>query len=1306
MSAAPLRLAAVALAIVAATGTRAAEAPLRVPIRVSLAQGLPASAGDPVTTGIPFAEGALHDPSGLRLETASGTPLPAQFSVRARHPAGGDVRWLGVDFPLADGTDYVLVAGRGAAPVPAQAVRVEETSDHIAVTTGPLRAEIPRTGGMLDRVWHRGRLEIDGRGRDGNWLVRLADGRRFSDRRDPETAARVELAGPLHAVVRVDGRYADAEGRPSCRWTARLHFYAGRSEIRITHTFTWIGSAEELQIRELAVGFPLARRATRAAADREAAPGDAAVERPLADGEILSLLQDRHWHFGHGESHFAVRHGPAGSPAEIATGDRAGSWVDASDDRGGVALVLRDLWQSFPKELRATDDALVAYLWASAGASEPLDLRLPALERFWGPLFTARLRSPRFAGSYARFAAPPMHDPTGMARTHDLMLVFHDGGWRDGGVAARADAFERPPLAIPDPRWTFASGEVDLLGPLDRERFPELESNISRAFDDVQALVEDWGDYGFLYQGSGPHHAYEIQDGRAVATPWRFTGGQEYGYARALWLAWLRSGDRRYFDLASSRTRFLNDVVMSHEDSRSRVRGDWYWHASGASVLPWAGAHPPLLPGQAAGTSAQSQGAGFTIEHALFHYYLTGDERSLDAVRDYAHGLRYAIEHTPGWPQRVVAGMNTNHSRILFQKLEELGVLYEQFDDPWAHARSRELADALLDLDDPSGIHREPGPGAKKRNAYPAYIFYKAPNLIRYARAVEGREREKAHEAIVRMAQYELRTLGNEVRSLGLRMSAAWALSADARYLSFARTRLLGRREAEMTDPQGRRGYVIRLAGVPGRAADAILGEAYLAGGLRRAPSPLPRVPLSWKSAGLPRADLVLLKEAARSLTLEIVSGDAHFTTPDGEPWPTSWLGRATRYATPGGGRLEHRRAVVPAGAAAGEYRVRLDRDGAATLLASDATSYALIATDGIDLGRRGDDPWYFRVPEGTAALRLGAAAPDAIELRDPAGSLARARPDGAGAMRVERPSSGIWSARALAPTFLAVGGAEPVFAYGVPERLAGISAASASAEASREDALRSGFATGHVGRGLRLCGSDVLSVPVRGRLTSALAGDEGTVELWFQPDWDAALLPLDTAKGVLRLMGGSDRFEALYRHGLGSRRDPIWDLRVRVRGKSRPKFSFPVSRGPHMRWERGRWVHLALSWYRDGGQPTWLFAVDGRAAVNWPKMSLAPLPHPITSLRVASAIPESRASSLDGVIDQLRISSVARYRVKDRERTLAFDPPREMAADADTLLLFDFEGDVVGRGAAGPRSAEPATWTQRPCAEPATSER
>ncbi len=191
-------------------------------------------------------------------------------------------------------------------------------------------------------------------------------------------------------------------------------------------------------------------------------------------------------------------------------------------------------------------------------------------------------------------------------------------------------------------------------------------------------MNDDWGDYGFYSYGAGPHQAYTIVDGRAVASVWRYTTGVEYGFGRGAWLGYLRSGDRRFYETAAAHTRYLNDVMLCHETGEFRHKGNWAWY-SGTSTIPWTG--PAMLDWSR--PNGHHRSFGMFIEHALLHYYLTGDSRSLEVVREYAAALRKYISSNKDWAKKFVDEMNDSGSRWAFQRLDELAVLYEQFGDPW-----------------------------------------------------------------------------------------------------------------------------------------------------------------------------------------------------------------------------------------------------------------------------------------------------------------------------------------------------------------------------------------------------------------------------------------------------------------------------------------------------------------------------------------------------------------------------------------------------------------------------------------------
>lgn len=545
----------------AATRSKAPPAPAAIALKVVPAPGLTPVEGFPMSTGVPFADGQFGRDGldRLRVVGADGKPVPAQFSVRGTYPRSGNVRWLGIDFQLAaSATAYSLELAAGPGPQQPLPVRVDSSGDALVVSTGELKAEVPKQGGMLRRVWLGRELVIEQRADDGNWLTTV-DGKRHAESRREDTRAAVETEGPLHTVIRVDGRYVDEAGNPSCRWIARLHFYAGRPEIGITHTFTWIGRADQFKIRDLAISFGLPRAAIEAAADQSDETLGESVSRRLQPGEMLSLLQDEHWHWGHGKNHFGILAGKPERPEEIASGKRAGSWIGASDGRCAVTVALRDLWQQFPKELRAESNRLTAYLWSSRGQAGPFDLSYDGLEKFWGAAVVDQLHAPGKDGAmYQRSRSlPQSNDPTGVAKTHDLLLIFTRASESVGGDlrnppgspdhrsppsgsrrspptpagADVAEAFDAPPLVLPDPHWTTRSEVIGRIWPKDDQRFAPWEQRIDQAWSDVFRVLDDWGDYGFFSYGDGPHQRYDFQSGRAVASIWRYTMPSDCGAA-------------------------------------------------------------------------------------------------------------------------------------------------------------------------------------------------------------------------------------------------------------------------------------------------------------------------------------------------------------------------------------------------------------------------------------------------------------------------------------------------------------------------------------------------------------------------------------------------------------------------------------------------------------------------------------------------------------------------------------------------------------------------------------------------------
>jgi len=177
---------------------------------------------DPCRSGIPLVPGALTDPAKLRLLDAAGAEVPAQFRVINRRPAG-DVEWVCVDFlanvPASGAVVYRLTDSGPAKTAVDRPVTVEDKADKITVANGgDLKLVIPKkVFAGLGEVSLAGTVVSKG----GALVVKGVDGKVYRSVADltAPLAVTVEEAGPLHAVIRIDGemKCQSADGKE--------HFY-------------------------------------------------------------------------------------------------------------------------------------------------------------------------------------------------------------------------------------------------------------------------------------------------------------------------------------------------------------------------------------------------------------------------------------------------------------------------------------------------------------------------------------------------------------------------------------------------------------------------------------------------------------------------------------------------------------------------------------------------------------------------------------------------------------------------------------------------------------------------------------------------------------------------------------------------------------------------------------------------------------------------------------------------------------------------------------------------------------------------
>jgi hypothetical protein len=618
-----------------------------------------------VTGGVPLPKGALRDPACVRLRRKAAD-VPLQTRTVAYWP-DRSVKWLLLTFPADGGAvqgalgdsdvlrfdltrrdgskaAYRLDYGvnvRGGRPQTALTAR--QQNGGIVIDTGPLQFEVAAGRQWLTSAKLRGR-EMLARGGARSFVDFLRTEPTYPcltthAQGTPDEGGfcaqsiRLEEAGPLRAAVRLEGMTTAKE---PTRVVLRLEAYAGRSVIRVFHTAELLHKDPRVAfIRRMGVELPL----TTADAARVTVGGQ---DGPLAltAGTRAGLKQHSHlgyqaWRQVAGERFLRIDQAK----------HRARGWLDVSGPQGGVALVLRDMWQQFPNELMADlqDNRLMAYFWPESHAV--MDIR-----RYSNYPHPAQGES---ASPDSRWVADSFYGKdsiVGISKTHELLLYFHGPEVDGGQVDALAADFQRPPLMFAGGDHYVRTGVLLPQSLPSAGGFPRAHANLdhyARFWLHHQRL---WGWYGFWDYGDVQHH-YKTGYGSVVpseklvellkdrpkelaqvdVSQWRrqdYAPDQEWAFDNGRW-GWnnteglpglylqnhyLRTGDREVFFFAEAMARHFRDVDMRHD-------GMWLGLGTRHGVQHWSD-----------GNHEERQ-----TTHSEFRYvhYLTGDQRS----RDFAQQL-------------------------------------------------------------------------------------------------------------------------------------------------------------------------------------------------------------------------------------------------------------------------------------------------------------------------------------------------------------------------------------------------------------------------------------------------------------------------------------------------------------------------------------------------------------------------------------------------------------------------------------------------------------------------------------------
>jgi len=655
----------------------------RIPVKLAAEPGVCHST-EPLTFGVPFAEGAFPSGATLRCVTADGRELPLQTAeVATWKPDLKHVKWLLADLqadPARDGETVWLEAADDPTDRSDRTDRIALTSANglLTIDTGALRltlrTDFPR---WIKREWESPFVGCAVRAADGAWRETLHGPGILLYMKDQHgnlytslgaglpPRVTVEEQGPLRVCVLITGYLMSEQGVRFCPYRLRLHLYAGKADVRIFHTFIFDQDPTRVELK--VIGLKVCAKTGKGAAGAVGCSPEALSDPSLdkargKKGKSLSLLQSDDLHYT------ATRNGvPAG------VGEKAPGWAALGGADAGVVAAVRDFWQEYPKGLAVRRDALDVRIWPEDapeslrfitpfdepplwfnGTRDEAEIKRMLAERPTAPLAlksfgvkdlndiawieeVAERLAPGRRKTYCDFMG--LETGVGAAKTTEIVLRFAAGAVPEAEAAAFAAAVQEPLVGIVAPGYIASTCALGHFLPAGHPIFEDIDSNLDDQYE--KTLPEptrlgrlygmlEWGQlrnghtmYGGPPSGDLVYHFYKNTEPEKAL---RYVGpfnNESVDTALGPWGQFLRTGRRRDLRQAQVTARAIADVSFIHACPEDQAKvGCMHYH--GAHV--WS-----------AGPSRSHSEVGFMMAD----YYLTGNRRLREVALEAADGIIY-----------------------------------------------------------------------------------------------------------------------------------------------------------------------------------------------------------------------------------------------------------------------------------------------------------------------------------------------------------------------------------------------------------------------------------------------------------------------------------------------------------------------------------------------------------------------------------------------------------------------------------------------------------------------------------------
>ena len=617
----------------------------------------------PVTSGIPFAKGALKDPSQVRLVDGQEKPVSLQTEALSRWQ-DGSVKWLLLDFQTSLRPKQVkrfrltTTVTNKKLNATDRKLAVSRNKRGVAIDTGRLRVHLNRRSfRLLDHVWldknKDGKYSNDERvssAKGAGILLRTPDGQTF--RADLSKATmKIEQAGPWRACVRISGKHV-AKTKHLFSYVLRVTAFRNKPYLKLSYTFVNDDTANMMtSIKSLSLDFAVNGKANQYVTNGRPTP-------PTR----LYQVDDQSFEIDGKKS-----------------GKRALGWAAIAGDQGGVAVGLPEFWENWPKSLETKGSQLSVGICPQfkTGRYDGRPLK-EECKLFY------HLRKGKHSFKL------------GLAKSHDLWVRYFDGTPNTKQLTSFFKASKESLLAQCSSNHyseTLVTGG----------RFPAANFGRYNRYDtwldgffklhlDDQEVVRE---YGMLNWGDW----YNVK--------WDSWGNNEYDTSHCFFIQYMRTGDRRYFNRAAQSARHQIDVDTIHAVNEEMRKFGGSWKATPGYIWAHSVSHtggyyakyneklgkydneaPLIMKG------VYQQGlvdwGHIWIAGALQYYMFTGDRRAIEVCHMSAHAVaekmptRYT-DHIRGigWPLRfLVAAYDATGKKEYLDGAEKLWQVMKKNYDP------------------------------------------------------------------------------------------------------------------------------------------------------------------------------------------------------------------------------------------------------------------------------------------------------------------------------------------------------------------------------------------------------------------------------------------------------------------------------------------------------------------------------------------------------------------------------------------------------------------------------------------------